>query len=300
MVGIAAGPLSVGLAPEVGGSVAYFRLTRGAETIDLMRPLSAADRRARNPVGAAMFPMVPFANRIADNAFRFGGRTYRFAANNPPERFHVHGTGWHAPWSVLSAVPDRAVLELIRERPDEPYSYRATQTFAVSPTALTVTTTIENRGAVAMPFGFGQHPWFERDPDVELCFDAGTFWIEGWDNTASERIATPPELAFAEWRRLPRARRNNCYGRWDGRAAIRWPARKIGLRIEAEPVFRHLMLFTDPGRSDFCLEPQTNSVCAFNLMGDDPEDNDLGVIILDPGQGAEGSITFTPEDFCHA
>ena len=215
MVEISAGPLSLGLAPEVGGSVAYFRLERGDATIDLMRPLSDADRRAKNPVGAAMFPMVPFANRIADNAFSFGGRAYRFAANNPPERFHVHGTGWRSVWSVASADRERAVLELVCERPDEPYSYRATQTFAVTPTALTVTTTIENRGAVAMPFGFGQHPWFERAADVEMRFNAGVFWIEGWDHVASERIATPPELGFTTWRRLPSARRNNCYGLWD-------------------------------------------------------------------------------------
>jgi aldose 1-epimerase len=293
-VKLKAGPLSVALAPEVGGSVAHFRFMRDREAIDLMRPLGDADRRARNPIGAAMFPMVPFANRIADNAFRFEGRTHRFTSNNPPERFHVHGTGWHSPWTVVDAGAEHAVVELVRERPDEPYSYRATQAFALSPEALTVTTTIENRGAVAMPFGFGQHPWFEREEDVELRFKAGAFWIEGWDNTASERIATPPELAFTEWRRLPRARRNNCYGAWDGRAEIRWPSRKIGLRIDAEPVFRHLMLYADPGRRDFCLEPQTNSVCAFNLMADEPADSDLGVIILAPGQSAAGVMTFTP------
>src|SRR6188508_2695194 len=83
VVEIAAGPLSVGLAPEVGGSVAHFRLERDGTAIDLMRPLNDADRRAKNPIGAAMFPMVPFANRIADNEFRFGGHIYRFAANNP-------------------------------------------------------------------------------------------------------------------------------------------------------------------------------------------------------------------------
>jgi aldose 1-epimerase len=291
---IAAGPLSVGLAPEVGGSVAHFRIERDRQSVNLMRPLSTPDRQARNPIGAAMFPMVPFANRIANNEFSFGGRVYRFTANNPPERFHVHGTGWHSEWSVASMSGDRAVLELVRERPDEAYSYRATQTFIVTPTALTVTTTIENRGPVAMPFGFGQHPWFEREADVELRFDARDFWIEGWNHTASERIATPPELAFAEWRRLPRARRNNCYGAWDGRAEIRWLSRKIGLRVDAEPVFRHLMLFSDPLRNDFCLEPQTNVVTAFNLMAENSGDGDLGVIILGPGQSAGGSITFTP------
>jgi aldose 1-epimerase len=294
VVEISAGPLSLGLAPEVGGSVAYFRLERGDATIDLMRPLSDADRRAKNPVGAAMFPMVPFANRIADNAFSFGGRAYRFAANNPPERFHVHGTGWRSAWSVASAGRERAVLELVRERPDEPYSYRATQTFVVTPTALTVSTTIENRGTVAMPFGFGQHPWFERAADVEIRFNAGVFWIEGWDHVASERIVTPPELGFTTWRRLPSARRNNCYGLWDGRVEIRWPSRRMGLRIDAEPVFRHLMLFSDPGRSDFCLEPQTNAVTAFNMMADELAGYDLGIIILEPGQSAGGSMTIAP------
>jgi len=294
MVEISAGPLSLGLAPDVGGSVAYFRLERGDAAIDLMRPLSDADRRAKNPVGAAMFPMVPFANRIADNAFSFGGRAYRFAANNPPERFHVHGTGWRSAWSVASAGRERAVLELVRERPDEPYSYRATQTFVVRPTALTVSTTIENRGTVAMPFGFGQHPWFERAADVEIRFNAGVFWIEGWDHVASERIVTPPELGFTTWRRLPSARRNNCYGLWDGRVEIRWPSRRMGLRIDAEPVFRHLMLFSDPGRSDFCLEPQTNAVTAFNMMADELAGYDLGIIILEPGQSAGGSMTIAP------
>ena len=294
MVEIAAGPLSVGLAPEVGGSVAHFRLNRDGGAVDLMRPLSDTDRRAKNPIGAAMFPMVPFANRIADNAFGFGGRTYHFIANNAPERFHVHGTGWQSEWLVLSAGRERVVLELVREQPNEPYSYRATQTFSLTPTALTVTTSIENRGPVTMPFGFGQHPWFEREADVEVRFNAGVFWIEGWDHVASERIATPPELGFATWRRLPRARRNNCYGAWDGRAEIRWPSRRIGLHVNAEPVFRHLMFFSDPRRKDFCLEPQTNVVTAFSLMADDPGSYDLGIIILEPGQSAGGSMTFTP------
>lgn len=145
-----------------------------------------------------------------------------------------------------------------------------------------------------MPYGFGQHPWFPRDPDTEVHFRARTFWIEGWDHVASERIATPPELGFTEWTRLPRARRNNCYGGWDGRVDIRWPSRNVGLRIEAEPIFKHLMLYADPARRDFCLEPQTNAVCAFNMIDEDLGDTDLGVIVLAPGDSAGGTMTFTP------
>src|ERR1700749_4675283 len=92
---LAAGELSLGLVPQIGGSVAYFR-SRG---VDLMRPLSSANLASGNVLGVAMFPMTPYANRIAGNEFDFGGRTWRFEANNPPERFNVHGTGWHEPWT---------------------------------------------------------------------------------------------------------------------------------------------------------------------------------------------------------
>src|SRR5712691_10525299 len=105
MLEIRAGELNVRLVPEIGGSVAYFR--RG--TVDLMRPLSADALRAANVLGMAMFPMVPYANRIAGNEFIFKGRTYRFEANNPPERFNVHWTGWRGPWCVEQATNSEAV-----------------------------------------------------------------------------------------------------------------------------------------------------------------------------------------------
>src|SRR5262245_13468441 len=117
--------LTLGLVPEIGGSVAYFRKA-GA---DLMRPLSDGDRANRNVLGVAMFPMLPYANRIADNEFRFDGRTYRFKQNNPPERFNVHGTGWKLPWTERPVAEDETILELRHFASDEPYSYAAWQHF---------------------------------------------------------------------------------------------------------------------------------------------------------------------------
>ncbi|MBN8995281.1 MAG: aldose 1-epimerase [Rhizobiales bacterium] len=279
------GRLSLGLAPEVGGSVASFR----RDQVDLMRPLSDADRAARKVVGAAMFPMAPYANRIAGNAFTFEGEAYRFLPNNSPEKFNVHGTAWHLPWREQILAADEALLTLEHLPADGPYRYAATQRFQLDSDTLTVTTMIENRGQRRMPFGFGQHPWFIRDPDVLVQFDAKALWIEGWDNTASERIATPPEFSFAT-RRLPEARRNNCYGLWDRRVDIAWPSRGVALHIAADPVFKHLMFYADPAQPTFCIEPQTNATCAFNLP---PEDGyDLGIIVLEPGASVSGAIRF--------
>lgn len=285
-----AGDLSAGLVPEIGGSLAWFR-SRGR---NLLRPLSESARAEGNVLGVAMFPMVPYANRIAGNEFTFKGRTYKFLPNNPPERWNVHGTGWHRPWRVQNCCGREAVLELQHLQPEEPYSYQAIQRFRIADNRLEVTTSVRNLGNCPMPFGFGQHPWFERDADVTLEFQAQQFWLEGPDNTATDAITIPPELDFSVARPLPNSWRNNDYGGWSGKALIRFPSRGLGLLIEAEPIFRHLMFYSDPAKPYFCLEPQTNAVCAFNNSGVDVDD--LGIIELRPGECAQGVLSIKPFD----
>ncbi|QKD00539.1 aldose 1-epimerase [Mesorhizobium loti] len=283
-----AGALEVGLVPQIGGSVSALRW-RG---IDLMRRLSDDDRKAGNVLGVAMFPMTPYANRIAGNTFDFAAKRWRVQPNNPPEKFNVHGSGWQHAWTVTEAGAGKATLALDIVAGDEPYSYRATQTFLVSEESLSVAMTLTNTGPMPMPFGFGLHPWFDRDPDVTVQFRAGRFYLEEPDGLSGDPITLPPELDFAGDRPLPDGWRNNDYGGWGGEATIRFPARGAGLRIKADPVFKHLMLYGDPTKPYFCVEPQTNASGAFNRgRWDDPEE---GVIVLAPGESAAGTVTFTP------
>ena len=287
LVELRAGALALDLAPGIGGSVASFRL----DGIDLMRPLSGADRAGGNVLGVAMFPMVPYANRITGNAFTFGGKTYTFSANNPPEKYNVHGTGWHRPWTIVSATANEALLQLEVSEPGEAYSYRATQRLVLDASGLTVMMAITNAGRDTMPFGCGLHPWFERDDDVTLQFDARRFYLEEPDGVSGNPITVPPELDFAAARALPQGWRNNDYGGWDGVAVLRWPRRGVALRITAAPLFKHLMIYADPAQSFFCIEPQTNASGAFNRTGGF-EDPDEGVTVLAPGATAEGSVRF--------
>ena len=60
--------LVLDLAPETGGSVASFRRAGPSGLVNLMRPMSEEARVSRNPGGASMFPMVPFANRMPATA----------------------------------------------------------------------------------------------------------------------------------------------------------------------------------------------------------------------------------------
>ncbi len=290
---LVSGGLELALAPAAGGSVAAFRMRVDGRPVDLMRPMSAEAQARHDPIGAAMFPMVPFANRIGRNRLTFRGRGFDFPANNPPERYHVHGTGWHSAWTETRLGLDAAILSLDRAIAGEPYAYRAEQRFALTPEALVLTMAVENRGPETMPFGFGAHPWFIRDPDVELRFSAEKFWLEGPDHVATDPVSIPPELSFHDWSALPRGWRNNCYSGWHGVAEIRWPSRGVGLEIVADPLYGHLMLYCSPDAPFFCLEPQTHATSAFDHMVAGRE-AELGVIVLAPGERAEGAMTFSP------
>jgi aldose 1-epimerase len=283
-----AGALEVGLAPQIGGSVSSLRW-RG---IDLMRRLSKEDCDAGNVLGVAMFPMTPYANRIAGNAFEFGARFWQVPPNNPPEKFSVHGSGWKHAWTVVTAGATEATLRLDVAAGPEPYSYRAEQAFVASDEGLTVKMSLTNTGPVAMPFGFGLHPWFDRDPDLTLQFSAHRFYLEEPDGVSGDPITVPPELDFADGRPLPDGWRNNDYGGWGGEAMLRFPTRGVGLCIKGDPVFKHLMFYADPTKPYFCVEPQTNASGAFNRgRWNDPEE---GVIVLARGESAAGTILFMP------
>ena len=92
-----------------------------------MRPL----RGARQSLRAGMFPMLPFANCIRDNAFTIAGRHYRVAPNMAGARLNFHGSGWLSAWQPDEVTPTRAVLHLPDGRVDDIYRYEAIQTFSL-------------------------------------------------------------------------------------------------------------------------------------------------------------------------
>jgi aldose 1-epimerase len=292
-VNLAAGDLTAELAPRIGGSLASFRMRRATGNTDLLRPLSATARLRREAAGAAMFPMLPYANRIAGNRFEFDGHAYEFVPNAKGQRFNLHGTGWTSAWDVAASNADSAELTLAHLMSGEPYAYSARQGFTLTSNHLRVEMGITNLGPRAMPFGLGLHPWWQREPDAILKFRAAYFWLEGPDYLATDRISIPPELDFAQGRPLPTAWRNNCYSDWEGVAEILFPKLGIGLRIEADPIYAHLLLYCDPGRTDFCLEPQTHAVGALNRI-DRNEKDGLGLRILRSQESFVGAVTFTP------
>jgi len=288
------GPLELGLAPTVGGAVRHFRVTVDDATHDLFRP-ATAEALAREGAGAAaMFPLVPFANRIRDNRFEVDGVVHHLAANVPGEPLNVHGDGWQSPWRVSDVDQATATLELGVDDPTRPHRYRAFQRFRLEAMALVVEIGVENRGPERMPFGVGLHPYLQRDRAAgspELFFESRHVWLEGPLHLPTERIATPPELAFDPPRPLPDCWRNMGHEGWGGSATIRWRERGLRLDYAADPVLAHLMLFTPPDADFFCLEPQSHAVDAFSRPS--PEREALGTHLLAPGDHLTATARFS-------
>jgi len=289
-----AGGLSVTLAPELGGSVTTFRKETRTGQVDLLRPLSHRAGRNHDVIETAMFPLVPYANRIARNRFSFHGHTFHFEPNTPGEPYALHGSGWRSRWDVADSAIDAATLTLEHcASAADPYTYSARQCFRLTPGGLCCELGVVNRGTIAMPFGLGLHPFWSLDSDVNLRFSAKGVWLEGPDHLPTDRIPIPLNLNFSDGRAVPRTWLNNCYCGWDGHAELVLRKRNIRLQILADPVFSHLMLYCNPDQSILCVEPQTHASGALGGVDRERAGHCCEAAPLEPGHALSGIVSFT-------
>lgn len=253
------GRLAVELAPSAGGSVARF----ACDGVDILRPTTAEAIASGKGNNAALYPLVPYSNRIRDGRLVFGGETSRLALNWPGIGHPMHGDGWAQAWAVVHSDATSAEITYLHERAGEqgswPFRYRARQRYRLDESSLAIAISLENLEDRPVPAGIGLHPFFVRDPDCTLTCRTTCAWRTDAEVLPVERIPVPPEWDFAAGRRPDSVALDNCFDGWDGHATIAWPARRLKLDLEASPPFRHLVVYTPPGQSFFCVEPVSHA-----------------------------------------
>lgn len=277
-----------------GAAIWRFFAKGEGDGIPLMRASDAGDVRVA--AQSACFPLVPFGNRVRGNRFVYDGVTYALAPNTDWDEHYLHGDGWTTEWRVVERSPSRVRVVMRHDDVGTPYRYEAAQTFALDGATLTLGLEVVNRGAAALPFGLGWHPYFPLSAGATLRAPASAHWLEGADWLPTERAPIPAELDFSVARELPRRWVNNGFEGWNGACEIAWPERGARLKLDADALFgRYVLFVSDPqfeagyNYQSFAFEPMSHGVDAHNMS------DGGGLRRLAPGEWLRGSIRLTAE-----
>jgi aldose 1-epimerase len=281
-----------GIAPAIGGSLAYFHWSSAGERHDWLRPATPDDLRAGTADRLACYPLVPFSNRIRDGCFSFGRRVLRLPLNQWPQPHAEHGHGWQAAWRVAERADDRVTLEYDHSAGAWPFPYRARQAIELAVDELSLTLSIENRGTEAMPAGFGFHPYFPRTDDCRLAAVVSAMWET--DAEVMPTVLVPADGRLADSVGLPVAHvpLDNVFTGWTRAATIQWPERAARLRLDATAPLGFLVVYTPPGERYFCAEPVSHCTDAFNLAAQGRDDT--GMLVLESGASVTATVRLRP------
>ena len=243
------------------GSITRLRDSSGTDWLwrkDLTTPY--------RPESGGLFPMIPYANRVAKGSFLWDGVLYKLPDNNSGEKHGLHGDAWQGQWDVVHRSSRSSVL---RHRGSYgPFEYLALQTIQLADNVLRISVEITHLDEQSVPYGVGFHPWFIREADTELWAPAHAMWEEDADHFPTRRILPPDFLDFSKrQKKVPGFFVNNLFERWEYdveiRARILYPNRNATLSIAATPNLKHYMLYVGSPEF-FCVEPVSHLINEIN------------------------------------
>ncbi|MEV0057189.1 aldose 1-epimerase family protein [Saccharopolyspora shandongensis] len=271
---------------EVGAALRVFEVdgVPYAESFD-------ADRL---PPGGAGGVLVPWPNRVAGGRWLFDGEPQQLALTEPVRQNAIHGLLRHTAWTLVEHAESTVVLHaMVPAQPGWPVPLLTSIGYALDEDGLTVTHTVENLGARAVPFGVGVHPYpragnAETD-DCTLRLAAATVLPVDAERLLPVR---PPrglqgdEVDFRTGRRLAGVLLDTAFG-----GATPAPGDDLvrhsltdpngrGVQLWADPVFKWVQVYTAgefPGRGRaIAIEPMTCPPDALN--------SGVDLLVLQPGE----------------
>ncbi len=291
ILSLSSGDFSAALSPRAGGSVLYWR----RRDDDLLRPAlnGAVDRRAADET--AMFPLVPYSNRIRGGYFIYWGIRRTVPKNHPFVPDPLHGEGWQKEWTVVRNSSDSAVLAFEHNgKSGFPFAYEAEQNFQLDGNRFIVSLTLTNKGGIPMPCGLGWHPFFPKDEDTVITFKTKNVWAHESAPPRERPIKTPPEWQFDKGLKISQLELDTCFGGFDGKAEMVWPSSGRKISMTAYSDFGHVVIWSPAGENFFCVEPVTNATDAFNLASRGIAGT--GIKTLEPDESLTETMTLTVSD----
>jgi len=249
---LAAGGVTVTIEPAAGGRLSSLAID-GRELLIGPQDVPDAGPEGPEPIAWGLYPMAPWAGRIAHGRFTVGGVEHRLPLTLPPHA--IHGTAYtSAGWRVVSAAADEADLTVDLGDP-WPWAIRVDQRIELSPDRLRLELALTDgapAGSDPMPASIGWHPWFRRqvgDADAELRFEAAHMVELDGEGIPTGRLVPPPP---GPW--------DDCFTDLAGPPTIAW-AGAVQLTLTSScPCW---VVYNRPAHA-LCVEPQSDAPDAAN------------------------------------
>jgi len=225
----------------------------------ILRP--ATSESETDPMSTSSFPLVPYANRIANGKFAFDGQEVQLWRNWDRDPHPLHGQGWRSAWTPQQHSDSHATLAFEGGGDDWPWRYQAVQDFTLLPDGLEIALSVQNRSARTMPAMLGLHPYFPQPSSAMVQARARTVWLTDAQALPVQEVMTPPDWSFDRPRRAARIELDHCFDHWDGTAVLSWPDRVLKMTATGAQA---LHVYTPAGADFFCLEPQTAAAGALH------------------------------------
>ena len=225
-----------------------------------------------------VYPMLPWAGRLAGGVLRWAGGEWSFPRAMPPNA--IHGTLLDDAWAV--AARDASTVRLRADLVAPwPFGGRATHTIALHADRLELALEVE-AGERPMPVIVGWHPWLRRrlrradQPGTEsaeaaIAFRAGGMLEKGAHDIPTGRVVPPPagpwDDTFVDLAAPPRVT-------WEG---------ALDLVLESDDAACWVVYNRNP--DGVCVEPQTGPPNGLN-------DGPLGPPpVVAPGRPLRAALT---------
>lgn len=236
MITLSAGEATATLDAENGGRIVSLRVG-GVELLVT---------EGESEIRWGVFPMVPFAGRIANGRFSFDGADYTL----PPrlDGHAIHGTALDQAWSGVG--PTTVAVEI-----GQPWPFPATVEHTVDLTPDHLTATLRFRAGARQPVTLGWHPWFRRELERGSAVNLGLV-----ANLMYERKGKLPTGELVEPKPPPW---DDCFTGVEWPVMLRWPG--FG-SLEVISDCSHVVVY-DEERDAVCVEPQIGPPDAVNIGG---------------------------------
>jgi aldose 1-epimerase len=257
------------------------------------------DAGSRPPRGAGNV-LVPWPNRTAGGRWTWNGAAQQLALSEPAAGNAIHGLLRHVLYRVGERSAEAITLRaVVPPQPGWPVPLDTSIRYAVGADGLTVTHTVGNIGADAIPFGVGAHPYLRAGdtPTDECVLTLAATTSLPLDGGLPTGPAVPAEgeLDLRGGRPLAGVNLDHAFGGCvpaDGDTLVRHRLEGGGAGVEmwADPGFGWVQVFTPPdhpgrGRA-VAVEPMTCPPDALN--------SGVGLITIAPGEQWSGRWGLRP------